>query len=152
MRLKSLILAAAAVLALGSASLAATATKPATTTTTLAKTKTKTDKPADTGAFTKDELKAAVLVSTMKDAKDKFAAAKIDDAKGNVIGPVKDVVIGKTGMPTALHVDVGAWLGVGTRIVSINAKKVSYIQDKDTLITKMSKTQVGKLKAVKGST
>jgi hypothetical protein len=150
MALKSLALAAVAVLALGSASFAAAATDSTTpaqhTATTkpakIAKT-AKTAKAADAGFFTAAEMKSAVAFAKMKDGKDKFANAKIDDTKGNALGSIKEILVGKTGLPTTIHLDTG------TKVVSISAKRVNYVQDKDTLYTTMTKAQVDKLKALK---
>jgi hypothetical protein len=83
------------------------------------------------------------------DAKDKLASAKVDDPSGNIIGPVKQVMTGKSGMATQIHVDVGGWLGVGERVVAINARNFTYIPERGILLTKMSKNAIEKLPAVK---
>jgi len=158
MALKSLSLAAAAVLALSSAAFAATtgnteatsSTQHATGNVAASKATTEVEKAVGAGdSFTEAELKSAVALSKVKDAKDTLATAKVDDPKGNIIGPVKNVVTGKSGMPTAIHVDVGGWLGVGERVVSITAKNFTYIPDRGILMTKMSKAEIQKLPAVK---
>jgi hypothetical protein len=165
MALKTLTLTAATLMAIGTASFAAnnTATQHTNTTTNTttstqhttgnaagSKATTEAEKAAGAGdTLSATDLKSAVSLRNMKDAKDKLAAAKVDDPKGNIIGPVKDVVTGKSGAPTAIHVDVGGWLGVGERVVSINAGNFTYIPGRDILLTKMSKAEIEKLPAVK---
>ncbi|HEY4264692.1 MAG TPA: PRC-barrel domain-containing protein [Micropepsaceae bacterium] len=146
MALKNFTLTAAALIALTSASFAANTT----TGTSASKATTEVEKAVGAGdTLSATDLKSAVKLGTLKDAKDKLATAKVDDPMGNIIGPVKDVVTGKTGAPTAIHVDVGGWLGVGERVVSINAGNFTYIPSRDILLTKMSKADIQKLPAVK---
>ena len=152
-----------ALIALGGVSYAATTTNDHTTQHT-----TKTDtsnknnsaqhsnigteiaKPVGSGdTITAADMKSAMSLSKVKDAKDKLASAKVDDPKGNVIGPVKEVITGKSGAPTAIHVDVGGWLGVGERVVSMKPTNFTYIPDRGILVTKMSKAAIEKLPAVK---
>ena len=101
--------------------------------------------------LTQADLKSAVSLSKVHNAKDTLATAKVDDSSGNIIGPVKSVMTNKAGIPTAIHVDVGGWLGVGERVVSMSAKDFTYLSDRNILLTKMSKDQVKKMKPVKES-
>ena len=158
-----LTMTAATLIALGGASYAATSTTDHTTTTTQNETTSKsTSGSATSKAGTEVEkavgagdtlsaadMKSAMSLSKVKDAKDKLATAKVDDPKGNIIGPVKEVMTGKSGMATMIHVDVGGWLGVGERVVAMKASDFTFIPDRDILVTKMSKTAIQKLPAVK---
>jgi hypothetical protein len=157
MNVKSLALGTAVLFALSGASFAATTT---TTNSTqhssagIAASKAGTEAEKAVGAgdtLTQADLKSAVSLSKVNNAKDTLATAKVDDPSGNIIGPVKSVVTNKAGMPTAIHVDVGGWLGVGERVVSMNAKNFTYLSDRNILLTKMSKDQVKKMKPVKES-
>src|SRR5215475_5753003 len=119
-----LTMTAATLIALGGVSYAATTTTDhnATqhTTNTASKPGTEIEKAVGAGdTLSAADMKSAMALSKVKDAKDKLASAKVDDPKGNIIGPVKEVITGKSGAPTAIHVDVGGWLGVGERVVSI---------------------------------
>jgi hypothetical protein len=164
MIVKSLALGGAVLLALSSASFAAgytNSTQEKTTTNStqhsgagIATSKAGTEAEKAVGAgdtLTQADLKSAISLSKVHDAKDTLATAKVDDPSGNIIGPVKSVVTNKAGMPTAIHVDVGGWLGVGERVVSMNAKDFTYLSDRNILLTKMSKDQVKKMKPVKES-
>jgi hypothetical protein len=162
-----LTMTAATLIALGGASYAATTTKDHAATTEHA-TKTETtknnsnehskvgteiDKAVGSGdTITAADMKSAMSLSKVKDAKDKLATAKVDDPKGNVIGPVKEVITGKSGTATAIRVDVGGWLGVGERVVSMKPGNFTYIPDRGILVTKMSKAAIEKLPAVKDKT
>ena len=113
-----LTMTAATLIALGGASYAATTTKDHTATTTEytsksdtankntsnehSKVGTEIDKAVGSGdTITAADMKSAMSLSKVKDAKDKLASAKVDDPKGNIIGPVKEVITGKSGAPTA---------------------------------------------------
>ena len=152
---------AAALIALGGVSYAATTTKDytanttqhSTSGTTTSKAGTEIEKAVGAGdTLTAADMKSAMSLSKVKDAKDKLASAKVDDPKGNIIGPVKEVITGKSGTATMIHVDVGGWLGVGERVVSMKASNFTYIPDRGILVTKMSKSAIEKLPAVKKTT
>jgi len=152
---------AAALIALGGVSYAATTTNDHTANTTQhatsgnagSKAGTEIEKAVGAGdTLSAADMKSAMSLSKVKDAKDKLASAKVDDPKGNIIGPVKEVITGKSGMATMIHVDVGGWLGVGERVVAMKASNFTYIPDRGILVTKMSKTAIEKLPAVKKTT
>jgi len=160
-----LTMTAATLIALGGASYAATTTNDHATTTTqhsntnasgktsgssTSKAGTEIEKAVGGGdTLSAADMKSAMSLSKVTDAKDKLASAKVDDPKGNIIGPVKEVITGKSGAPTAIHVDVGGWLGVGERVVSMKPSNFTYIPDRGILVTKMSKAAIEKLPAVK---
>jgi len=96
------------------------------------------------------ELDSAVPLTKVSNPVNTLATAKVDDRAGHIIGPVKSVVTGKAGAPTAIHVDVGGWLGVGERVVSMDAKNFTYITNRNILLTTMTKAEVQKLPALKG--
>ena len=140
-----LTMTAATLIALGGASYAAT--------TAASKAGTEVEKAVGAGdTLSAADMKSAMSLSKVKDAKDKLASAKVDDPKGNIIGPVKEVITGKSGTATAINVDVGGWLGVGERVVSMKASNFTYIPDRGILVTKMSKSAIEKLPAVKTKT
>jgi hypothetical protein len=162
-----LTMTAATLIAFGGASYAATTTNDYTANTTQHTTTTNTSgKNTSSNAGSKAgteiekavgagdtlsaaDMKSAMSLSKVKDAKDKLASAKVDDPKGNIIGPVKEVITGKSGAPTEIHVDVGGWLGVGERVVAMKPGNFTYIPDRGILVTKMSKAAIEKLPAVK---
>jgi gamma-glutamylcysteine synthetase len=141
-----LTMTAATLIAFGGASYAAT-------TTATSKAGTEVEKAVGAGdTLSAADMKSAMSLSKVKDAKDKLATAKVDDPKGNIIGPVKEVITGKSGAATAINVDVGGWLGVGERVVSMKASNFTYIPDRGILVTKMSKAAIEKLPTVKAKT
>jgi hypothetical protein len=157
-----LTVTAATLIALGGASYAATTTtndhtanttQHSSTGAATSKAGTEVEKAVGAGdTLSAADMKSAMSLSKVKDAKDKLASAKVDDPKGNIIGPVKEVITGKSGAPTEIHVDVGGWLGVGERVVSMKASNFTYIPSRDILVTKMSKAAIEKLPAVKKTT
>ena len=151
MILKPLALSTAVLLALGSSSFAAGTTKQHDAGGIAAsKAGTEIEKAVGAGdTFTKAELNSAMSLSKVSDAKDKLATAKVDDPSGNIIGPVKSVMTDKAGKASAIHVDVGGWLGLGEHVVSMNAKNFTYLPDRNILLTKMTKEQVKKMKPIK---
>jgi sporulation protein YlmC with PRC-barrel domain len=100
-------------------------------------------------AFTKQELKSAVALNKLDMPEQKLSNAKIEDRTGASVGEVHDVVLSKTGKPTALHVDVGGFLGIGERMVAIPASRFSWLPDKNILVANMTKKQIESLKQVK---
>jgi gamma-glutamylcysteine synthetase len=97
--------------------------------------------------LTAAELSSAVSLSTIANPAKTLAAAKVDDKHGNIIGPVK-AVIQENNKAAAINVDVGGWLGVAERVVSIDASKFKYIASRDILVTSVTKAQVEKMTPV----
>jgi hypothetical protein len=143
---KSAILAGAATIALAAAPVAPAF---AATTTGNAAAANKTEHAvAAKAAFTKEELKSAVALNKLDMPKEKLSNAKVEDPSGANVGEVHDVVIGKAGKPTALHVDVGGFLGIGERMVSIPASRFTWLPDKNILVANMTKKQIESLKKI----
>jgi hypothetical protein len=99
-------------------------------------------------AFTKEELKSAVALNKLDMPKEKLSNAKVEDHSGANVGEVHDVVMNKAGKPTALHVDVGGFLGIGERMVSIPASRFTWLPDKNILVANMTKKQIESLKKI----
>ena len=151
MRTKSLLLGAAILIASGGISLAADDTAPSSPAgIAVSKAGTEIKKAVGAGdTLTNTDLNSAIALNKVQNPKDTLATAKVDDPSGNIIGPVKSVMTSKTGMPTVINVDVGGWLGVGERVVSLNAKNFTYLPDRNILVTKLSKDQVKAMKPLK---
>jgi len=101
-------------------------------------------------SVTRKELRSAITLDKVSNPTTTLANAKVDDRQGHTLGPVKSVITGSTGAPTAIHVDVGGWLGTGEHIVSMDAKNFTYVPDKHILLTRMTKAEVQKLPVVHG--
>ena len=94
------------------------------------------------------DMKSAVAATSVSDGARTLASAKVDDMKGNIIGPVKKVTTGTTGKLETVQVDVGGWLGIGERVVSLKATDFKYIPGRNILVTSLSKDQVKDMKPI----
>lgn len=169
MKSKSILLIGAASVAMGfmapAAFAADMATKPAGTTSAApAATNTAPPGPMEQGAaqagtnvqkaagvkdsFTAEEAATVVALTTIDKSNATLKAAKVDDPQGNVIGTVKNVKLDKAGKVAALHVDVGAFLGIGGRVVELPASQLSYLPSRNIVFTSATKAQIEALPAV----
>jgi hypothetical protein len=119
----------------------ATVTNPATPSTPIAV------NPATPGAATaptavKPPPAGTVALKDVPDPKNTLLRAKIIDLKGNSIGSVGDIMLDASGKPASLKVDVGGFLGVGAKIVGLNADTVKWDPAKKVLVTSMTKEQL----------
>jgi len=113
-----------------------------------AKASTEIEKAVGAGdSFTRAELESRVSLDEVPNPAQTLASAKVDDFAGNIIGPVKNVVMDNNEVD-AIHVNVGGWLGVGDRTVALDADDFTYIPSRNILITSMTKNQVKKLRAI----
>ena len=99
--------------------------------------------------ITSAEMKAALPLSKVGKPEQTLSTAKIDDRAGISIGDVHEVVLDGKGDPTALHVDVGGLLGVGERMVAINASHFSYLPKRNILVANLTKNQIKALPPIK---
>jgi hypothetical protein len=150
---KFFVLTIAAVMAVaGSASAAGySSTTPSKGGIAVSKATTEVEKAVGAGdKLTQKELNSAIPLNKVSNPVNTLATAKVDDRAGHIIGPVKSIITGQSGAPIAIHVDVGGFLGVGERVVSMNARNFTYVPDRNILLTRMTKAEVQKLHAVKG--
>ena len=104
---------------------------------------------ADKDQISADEMKKAVTLTKVEMPKETLASAKIDDRAGEHIGQVQDVVLDAKGNPSALHVDVGEFLGGGSHVVTINSSRLSYLPDRKLVVANLTKAQIRALPMVK---
>jgi hypothetical protein len=69
----------------------------------------------------------------------------VKTADGQAIGEVRSVVVGPNGKANAVIVEVGGFLNVGERAVSIDAKAFTYLKDRNILVAALSKSDIEKM-------
>ena len=62
---------------------------------------------------------------------------------GNIIGPVRKVTTGTTGKLETVQVDVGGWLGIGERVVSLQFPNFTSFSTSFCLILNKTQTRNG---------
>jgi hypothetical protein len=102
--------------------------------------------------FTPEEAATVVALSSVDKSNATLMAAKVDDPQGNIVGTVKRVKTDKAGRVAAVHVDVGAFLGVGGRVVELPASKLSYLPSRNILFTSATKAEIEALRPVADNT
>jgi hypothetical protein len=90
-----------------------------------------------------------VPLSKVSNPVGRLADASVQDKNGNSVGSVHKVVTDSDGRPMAVQVDVGGFLGVGTKLVEIKATKLRYEQDRNVLTTTMRKPEIEALPQIK---
>lgn len=98
--------------------------------------------------FTPEEAATVVALTSVDKSNATLRAAKVDDPQGNVIGTVKNVKTDKSGRVAAVHVDVGAFLGVGGRVVELPASQLSYLPVRNIVFTNATRAQIEAMPAV----
>jgi len=90
-----------------------------------------------------------VTLDKVSNPKGRLADAKVQDKNGASVGTVRDVIVDANGAPTAVRVDVGGFLGVGTKLVEIKAADLRYEQASNMLTTTLRKPQIEALPEIK---
>lgn len=90
-----------------------------------------------------------VTLDKVSNPKGRLAGAGVQDKNGADIGSVREVLVNTGGTPTAIRVDVGGFLGVGTKLVQIAAGDLRYQQDRNMLTTTLRKEQIEALPEIK---
>jgi len=104
-----------------------------------------------TGAATAQRGTAIqVTLDKVSNPEGRLAHASVQDKNGEKVGTVRKVFVDASRNPTALQVDVGGFLGVGTKVVSIQAADLRYEQDRNVLTTTLRKPQIEALPEIKG--
>ena len=117
-------------------------------TNTASKSTSTTSQTAATNKLSTKEINAAMTLDKVHDTA-MLETAKVEDAQGNTLGTVKSVEKNASGMPQAIHVDFGPWLGSGEHVVSLDAKNARWVADKNIILVRMSKAQIQKMPEIK---
>ena len=102
--------------------------------------------------FTPEEAAALVAITSVDKSNTTLMAAKVDDPQGNVIGTVKKVKTDQAGRLPVVHVDVGAFLGVGGRVVEMPTVQLSYMPSRNIVFTNATKAQIETMNPVPDKT
>lgn len=105
----------------------------------------------DTKASSTSSTEAGIALIDVNDPQNTLAKASVQDSQGNSIGAVQNVVIGSNGKPTEVNVEVGSFLGEGNKVVAFKAAKLKFQQDRNILVTTMTKDQIKALPKAKGT-
>jgi len=97
------------------------------------------------------EMRKAVALSAVSNPKATLATAEIKNRKGQALGEVKAVDVATDGKVKAVKADVGGFLGVGEREVSLDARNLVYLKDRNLIVTDMTKPQIENLPPVSKS-
>jgi hypothetical protein len=90
-----------------------------------------------------------VTLDKVSNPEGRLANASVQDKNGAKVGTVRKVFVDANRNPTALQVDVGGFLGIGSKLVSIRAADLRYEQDRNMLTTTLRKPQIEALPEVK---
>ena len=83
-----------------------------------------------------------VPLNEVKNPKATLDNVMIHDQTGASGGTVNDVLIDGTGTPVELKVDVGNYLGMGTKVVALRASEFKFDQQHKLLVTALTKNQI----------
>jgi hypothetical protein len=97
---------------------------------------------------TRDQLANAVSLKNVENPKLTLAASEIKNRAGEPIGQVHKVELGSDGSVQAIDADVGGFLGVGERVVSIDPSHFVYVKERNLLVTRMTKSEIQNLQPI----
>jgi cytoskeletal protein RodZ len=103
---------------------------------------------APTTEITPAELANGVSAEQISEPEKTLATASVRTSNGEALGEVRSVVVGPDGKADAVVVEVGGFLNVGERAVSIEANKFTYLKDRNILVAAVVKADVENLPAV----
>jgi hypothetical protein len=92
--------------------------------------------------ITAGELAAGINGVDVPNPATTLTTAAVKTAGGEAVGEVRSVDVGPDGKAVAITVEVGGFLGVGERAVSIDAKKFTYLKDRNILVVALAKSDI----------
>ena len=131
---------------------AATTANPAPNASTRAAAKTGNEIDKTVGPdrpISSDEMAHAVSLSAIRNPAPALATAEIKNREGEAVGKpcIVQLDVGPDGVATAVSVDVGGFLGIGTHRVAVRANSLSYLKSRDLLVTALSRKEIEDLRA-----
>ncbi len=94
-----------------------------------------------------EELAAGTNAENVDNPETTLATAAVKTSSGDAVGEVRSVVVGPDGKADAVIVEVGGFLNVGERAVSIDAKKFTYLKDRNLLVAALARSDIEQLPA-----
>ena len=102
-----------------------------------------------TAVITPRELAAGINAKDVPNPATTLSTAAVRTSSGQALGEVRSVDVGPDGKANAVIVEVGGFLNVGERAVSIDAKKFTYLKDRNMLVASLAKSDVEKMPPAK---
>jgi hypothetical protein len=104
---------------------------------------TETERAVGAGdTFSKSDLNSEIGLKKVGQPAHTLSTAKLDNKNGEILGEVHSVVLDDKGNPAAINVDIGGYLGVGERVIALDANDLKYMPDRNILITTQSKAEL----------
>lgn len=100
---------------------------------------------APTAQITPAELASGLNAKDVPNPAQTLSTAAVKTSDGQAVGEVRSVVVGANGKADAVVVEVGGFLNVGERAVSIEATKFTYLKDRNILVAAVSKSDIEKM-------
>lgn len=91
------------------------------------------------------ELAAGLPAAKVPNPATTLSTATVKTSAGDILGEVRSVYVGPDGMAKAVVVEVGGFLNVGERAVSIVAARLTYLKDRNLLIAAVTKAEIEKM-------
>jgi len=98
-----------------------------------------------TASITPGELAAGISAEEVPNPQTTLSTAAVKTSSGQPLGEVRAVTVGPDGKADAVVVEVGGFLNVGEHPVSIDAKKFTYLKDRNILVAAVTKSDVEKM-------
>jgi hypothetical protein len=102
-----------------------------------------------TASITPAELAAGFSAEEVPNPQTTLSTAAVKTSSGEALGEVRSVTVGPDGKADAVVVEVGGFLNVGEHPVAIEAKKFTYLKDRNILVAAVSKSDVEKMPVAK---
>lgn len=96
---------------------------------------------------TKGEMATATSITVV--APDTLKTAELKNPEGQALGEVKSVRLADDGEVAGIVAEVGGFLGVGEREVSLDTKGLSYLKSRNIIIANYTREQLAKMPAMK---
>jgi cytoskeletal protein RodZ len=99
--------------------------------------------------ITPAELAAGISAEDVPNPQTALSTAAVRTSSGQALGEVRSVTVGTDGKADAVVIEVGGFLNVGEHPVSIEAKKFTYLKDRNILVAAVTKSDVEKMPVAK---
>lgn len=98
--------------------------------------------------FPQAELAAGLPAASVPNPATTLATASVQSTTGQKVGEVRSVVVAPSGMASAIVIEVGGFLNVGERAVSMDAGKFTFLKDRNILVVTATREDLEKMPAM----
>lgn len=88
------------------------------------------------------DVSVGVSLVAVQDAKRVLPSMPVETSKGELLGEVRSVHVGRDGTPKSVTIATRGFFGLSTITATLKAEDLVYLRDRGTLVSRLTQTEI----------